>query len=154
MSFMPSGEPLICDCSSDEIERLHEIDRVCFPDYMAYSRTELHFFLRHPFSIGKMAVAAATICGFAIGRCRPGSLAHVITLDVIPEARRHGVGAMLMAALHEEFRKRDCTQVALEVAAGNSAAQRFYEALGYRRVKLLPGYYQGRQDAYHLEKLL
>jgi ribosomal-protein-alanine N-acetyltransferase len=37
--------------------------------------------------------------------------------------------------------------VALEVRADNQAAQLFYERLGYRVIRHLPGYYQGVEAA-------
>jgi ribosomal-protein-alanine N-acetyltransferase len=114
---------------------------------MAYSRAELLFFLKHSSSIARVAEITGRIVGFAVGQNGTGAAAHVVTLDVLPEARRRGVGTGLMNALHEEFRKRHASQVMLEVDAGNEAAQRFYHGLGYERMGLLPGYYKGRGDA-------
>ncbi len=80
--------------------------------------------------------------------------AHVTTLDVIPEARRHGVGSALMEVLHEEFRARGIIQVMLEVAVANEEAQGFYARLGYGRLGLLRHYYKAQSDAYRMSLLL
>lgn len=141
---------LIRDCRPEEIQRLHEIDSACFPDYMAYSRAELLFYLGHPAAISKAAELDGKVLGFAIGHIESGARAHVITLDVVPEARRHRVGTRLMEALHEQFRRRRAAQVVLEVDTGNEAAQRFYARLGYERRELLRGYYKARSDAYRM----
>jgi [ribosomal protein S18]-alanine N-acetyltransferase len=149
-----SDSTIIRDFRPEEIPRMHEIDRLCFPDYMAYSRAELIYFVKHAASITRIAECAGEIIGFAVGCCAPGSQAHIITLDVAPEARRRRVGTALMEALHEEFRKRGVVQVALEVATGNESAQRFYEKLGYELKKLLRGYYKNRSDAYQMVRQL
>jgi len=151
----PSSDSItIRDFRPEEIPRMHEIDLICFPDYMAYSRAELVFFLKHPAAITRIAERGGEIAGFAVGGREPGARAHIITLDVVPEARRCGIGAALMAALHEAFRERGVAQVVLEVATGNEGAQRFYVELGYERKNLLRGYYKNRSDAYQMMRQL
>jgi ribosomal protein S18 acetylase RimI-like enzyme len=59
------------------------------------------------------------------------SRVHVDQLAVAPQARRHGHGRALMAAVHERARAHGVSSVELGVRAFNSAALRFYEALGY-----------------------
>lgn len=156
MFIMQPGphQTLIRDVLFGEIERLHDIDQICFPAYMAYSRAELRYYLGHPSAIRKVAEIAGKIVGFAIGHIEPRKRAHVITLDVEPEARRRKVGSALMEALHEEFRGRGVVLVELEVDTANEAAQRFYARLGYERGELLPGYYKARGDACRMALLL
>jgi ribosomal-protein-alanine N-acetyltransferase len=148
------GEIGIRDYDRKDFQVLHEIDTACFPAYMAYSRVELLFFLRHPCSVSRVAEISGNIVGFAVGQNEPGAAAHVVTLDVVPEARRRGVGTGLMNALHEEFRKRRASQVMLEVDAGNETAQRFYLGLGYERKGLIPGSSKGRGDALVMARAL
>jgi ribosomal-protein-alanine N-acetyltransferase len=78
------------------------------------------------------------------------SSAHIITIDVIPEARRKGVGSALMVSLLAVFREQGMVRVRLEVDAGDAGAHRFYAGLGFVRGEFLPGYYQGRGDAYRM----
>lgn len=142
------------NCRPADLATLHAIDRICFPEDTAYSRAELAFFLGHPAAISRIAELEGKVLGFVIGRTEAGASAHVITLDVVPEARRHGVGSALMAALHAEFRARGITQVVLEVAVVNEEAQRFYARLGYSRVGRLRHYYKAEGDAYRMSLLL
>jgi ribosomal-protein-alanine N-acetyltransferase len=128
--------------------RLCEIDRICFPPSMAYSQAELRYYLAGRMAIGLVAGISLRIAGFAVGRMEGRGLAHVITLDVLPEARRRGVGTALMDALHAEFDLLGMKAVMLEVSTENSGAQRFYERLGYRTANLLRGYYSGTGDAW------
>lgn len=134
----------------EDFQRLLEIDRICFAPEIAYSRAELLFYLRHPDSMAKVAEIGSRIVGFAMGRMDTKEVAHVITLDVIPEARRRKVGSSLMSTIHEEFDRRGASMTFLEVGAANEGAQRFYETLGYRWVETLCGYYGDHGDAHRM----
>ncbi len=130
-----------------DLARLHEIDQVCFPRDIAYSRAELRFYLHHPGSVSHVADSAGHIVGFVVGIVRRDGTGHVITLDVIPEARRRGIGMSLISRLHREFIRREITRVVLEVGVDNVVARLFYEKLGYQYEGLIPGYYAGKTDA-------
>ena len=52
-------------------------------------------------------------------------------VGVIPAARRHGLGAQLMVAVHEQARERGMREVWLEVMLENDRALPLYEKLGY-----------------------
>ena len=58
-------------------------------------------------------------------------------VGVVVEARRRGVGRVLMEALHDEARARGLEVVRLEVIEDNHAAIRLYEQLGYELVREL-----------------
>jgi len=87
------------------------------------------------------------IAGFVTFHLERQGYGHVITLDVHPEARRHGLGTLLMNAVFERLRKVGAFMVVLEVAANNHAALAFYEKLGFARVRVLEGYYSRNVDA-------
>lgn len=81
--------------------------------------------------------------------------AEVLTVGVIPAARRHGIGARLLAMLLDEARRRDVTEAFLEVRVDNTAAQKMYERSRFVRVGLRRGYYDGgRVDAVVMRKQL
>jgi len=133
-----------------DIDQLHAIDRICFDESIAYSRAELLYYLRHPRAVGKVAERAASIVGFALGRIEEKLFGHVITLDVMPEARRCGIGAALLESLHADFRSAGLPVAVLEVDVANTGAQRFYQRWGYEQVETLRGYYNGGRDAYRM----
>lgn len=54
-------------------------------------------------------------------------------LYVAPAARRRGVAQRLLAAAAEFARSNGAASLSLTTATGNHAAQRLYEALGWRR---------------------
>ncbi len=81
--------------------------------------------------------------------------AEVLTVGVIPAARRHGIGARLLAMLLDEARRRDVTEAFLEVRVDNTAAQKLYERSRFVRVGVRRGYYDGgRVDAVVMRKQL
>jgi ribosomal protein S18 acetylase RimI-like enzyme len=59
--------------------------------------------------------------------------AHVRMLGVHPDARGHGVGRALMNAVVEEARRAGKRRLTLETTVAMRAAQRLYEAMGFRR---------------------
>jgi ribosomal-protein-alanine N-acetyltransferase len=134
--------------------RLHAIDELCFPAGIAYSKKELLSCILHPDSITRVAVLDNAIVGFAVGQTQSPEVGHVLTIDVVAEARRHKVGSLLMHALHEEFRQRRLRAVILEVSTENAGALKFYEIFKYRRLGRIHSYYANGQDAYQMMCLL
>jgi [ribosomal protein S18]-alanine N-acetyltransferase len=134
----------------DDLEQLVALDHSCFDPGIAYSRSELAFYVRRPGATTKIAEMEDRIVGFAVGKCDARGIAHVITLDIIAGARRQGIGTLLLRALHDEFVKRHARLSILEVSVENVGAIRFYEGMGYQRGELLPGYYDGRTDAHRM----
>ena len=60
-----------------------------------------------------------------------GAWAGVTSVDVAPAARRRGVGSAVMGALLRWAGEQGAASSYLQVRAGNSAALRLYDALGY-----------------------
>jgi ribosomal-protein-alanine acetyltransferase len=73
--------------------------------------------------------------------------AHLNLLAVQPGFQRHGIGRQLIDWLEASARTAGIFTIHLELRAGNDAARRFYEKLGYREVGRRPAYYDGREDA-------
>ncbi|MDP9094126.1 MAG: ribosomal protein S18-alanine N-acetyltransferase [Actinomycetota bacterium] len=74
--------------------------------------------------------------------------AEILTVGVIPAARRRGVARALVAELIAEARRREAGQAFLEVRVDNAAARALYLRAGFAEVGMRPGYYDsGRVDA-------
>ena len=81
--------------------------------------------------------------------------AEVLTVGVIPGARRQGIGARLLAMLLDEARRRDVTDAVLEVRVDNTAALKMYERSRFIWVGVRSGYYDGgRIDAVIMRRAL
>lgn len=72
--------------------------------------------------------------------------AHIVTLAVRPDARRQGVGQLLVLGALELAYAHDMSRVTLEVRASNDAARALYERCGFRRVGVRPRYYTDNQE--------
>jgi len=95
--------------------------------------------------------------GFALYRAVAGE-AELLTISVMPDARREGLGAGLLAACEEGAKIAGAERLFLEVAEGNAAARALYDRNGYRECGRRKGYYQrldgSRGDAVVMEKPL
>ncbi len=70
-----------------------------------------------------------------------GDECHVMTIATHPEWRRRLLGEWLLLDLLAEARLRAAAVCTLEVRAGNTAAIRLYEKLGFQEVGRRPSYY-------------
>jgi ribosomal-protein-alanine N-acetyltransferase len=77
-----------------------------------------------------------------------GQGAELLTIGVVPHARRRGLATDLLRALLAEARSRGAEECFLEVRHDNVAAIAFYERAGFTRLGVRRGYYdRGRVDA-------
>jgi ribosomal-protein-alanine N-acetyltransferase len=74
--------------------------------------------------------------------------AEILTVGVVPSARRRGIARGLLDALLDEAKARGAREAFLEVRIDNDAARKLYETAGFVEVGLRRGYYDaGRVDA-------
>lgn len=74
--------------------------------------------------------------------------AEIMTVGVVPAARRTGTGRRMLDVLLAEAVRRGAREAFLEVRADNEAARALYRTAGFAEVGLRRGYYAGgRVDA-------
>ncbi|MBI1740701.1 MAG: GNAT family N-acetyltransferase [Candidatus Koribacter versatilis] len=140
------------------------MDQICFDPQLAYSRPELAIYMRRPGSFTLVAESASAeavsngepqrqILGFIVAEARRRT-GHIITIDVLPEARRAGVGSGLLQAAEDQLRQAGAAIVELETAVDNAAAIQFYKRKDYFVEKTAPGYYSNQLDALVMRKEL
>ncbi len=93
----------------------------------------------------------------AFGFLRPGAglilaravadEAEVLTLGVVPAARREGLGTALLETAKAEAARRGARAMFLEVSTLNDAAHRLYFGVGFVEVGRRAGYYADGSDA-------
>ena len=125
-----------------DFDTLWRIDQACFDPQLAYSRPEMSFYMRRPGSFTLVAEAEAGILGFIVAEVRRRKSGHIITIDVVAEARRTGVGSAFSMPRRINCCGRARATVALETPVNNEAAIRFYKQKGYFVEKTgFTGYY-------------
>lgn len=72
--------------------------------------------------------------------------AHICTLGVHPNWRRHGAGELLLATMIRQATALNANVVTLEVRVSNMPAQRLYEKYGFRPVGVRKGYYSDNHE--------
>lgn len=150
------------------------MDQICFDPQLAYSRPELAIYMRRPGAFTLVAESpadetntdgtgtngtdtegrtSARIMGFIVAEARRLT-GHIITIDVLPETRRTGIGSALLQAAEDRLRQTGANTVELETAVDNAAAIQFYKRKDYFVERTVPGYYSNHLDALVMSKQL
>lgn len=137
-----------------DLEILVRIDSECFPAGISYSFEELASFVADRRSRTWVAVEQERTVGFLIAQQTSRQSAHIVTIDVIEDARRHGIGSVLMDTAEAWAASLGASNVALETAETNLVAQRFYERRKYLKVKKIARYYADGSAAWLMVKRL
>jgi ribosomal-protein-alanine N-acetyltransferase len=140
-----------------DLDALFTLDQQCFRPGIAYSRSDLRYYLAHPRSFSVVAEDDSTkaILGFIIADSyleHGRRIGHIITIDVAPSERRKGLGGRLMNAMLDRLTSVGTAILRLEVAVDNLDAQAFYRRLGFSQTGRIRGFYLGRLDALVMEK--
>jgi ribosomal-protein-alanine N-acetyltransferase len=96
-----------------------------------------------------VAERAGCIGGYGLLSIGAGE-AHVLNLCVAPQARRLGLGRLLLQRLLDDARQARAERVFLEVRPSNAEAVALYHATGFHLIARRPNYYparNGREDA-------
>lgn len=130
-----------------DVEPAHALEEQLFPD--AWSVETFWSELAHVPETRHYVVAEdeGELVGYA-GLASVGHQADVQTVAVAPTAQGRGIGRLLLDELLAEARRRDATEVLLEVRAENEPAIALYRRAGFERIGVRRGYYQpGGTDA-------
>lgn len=130
-----------------DVVAVHAIEQLAFPD-TAWSVETFWSELAGVPATRYYLVAEhqRQLVGYA-GLMAVGSEADVQTIAVAPDARRRGVGTLLLDALLDEAGRRGCSRVTLEVAAAGEDARRLYAQRGFEAIAHRSGYYGPGADA-------
>ena len=81
--------------------------------------------------------------------------AEILTVGVVPEARRRGLARLMLADLLAEAVRRGALEAFLEVRVDNETARALYRSEGFAEIGRRRGYYDaGRVDAVTMRKEL
>lgn len=133
---------------------LWRIDQECFVEGISYSKAELRHYMKRAGAFSLVFEDSQGIAAFLVAERSRRGLGHIITIDVLPRARRSGVGSKLLGTAESRFKEKGSEAVLLETAVDNDAAIRFYKRHGYSVLKTIPRYYLDSLDALLMGKRL
>ncbi|HEY4741156.1 MAG TPA: N-acetyltransferase [Candidatus Acidoferrales bacterium] len=148
-----TSTPLLRTFRPEDFETLYEIDQVCYPPEIAYSRRELRWYLRLPGAEGIIGERDAQIAGFLLS-ANWEQVGHIITIDVLEQFRRLGTGSALVRESEARLARQGVTKIEIETAVNNPAAIAFWNKHGYISHGILKNYYPGGLSAYAMIKSL
>lgn len=138
-------KPRIQAADAAHAETLASLHAACLEE--AWPAADIATLLRQP---GVFAALAADDppAGFMLWRAAADE-AEILSLGVLPAARRHGIATALLEAAVVSLLAAEVASLFLEVAEDNRAAIAFYQAHGFKEVGRRPRYYRraGGQDA-------
>ncbi len=127
---------------------LAELHRACFPED-PWDAAAIEQIIGLPGFFGLVGWAGAIAVGFALALYL-GTECEIVSLGVVPDRRRAGVGSALLDCVFSEARRWGAARVVLEVAVDNDAARALYAARGLTVIGRRRNYYRkagGMTDA-------
>lgn len=141
----------------EDLDALCALDEVCFAEPFRFSRRLMKHIVEARYARTLVAEESGALAGFVIVHAEHWDeelVAYIMTLDVSPEHRRHGLAAELMQRAEDASREVSADALALHVWAENAGAVRFYERIGYQRAGIVEGFYGEAGDAWLYRKPL
>jgi ribosomal-protein-alanine N-acetyltransferase len=122
------------------------IEDACFGED-AYDRNLFAEFFHKCGDLFLVAARGKRICGYIVACKRGGTRgAEVVSIAVLPSCREKGVASALMAGTLRRLRRRGVARLSLVVRASNRPALAFYAKYLFRRVRVVPRYYEDGED--------
>jgi [ribosomal protein S18]-alanine N-acetyltransferase len=143
----PPARPL--PATAAEAAALAVLHAAAFPAPAAWGSDAITLLLAMPGGFGLWLPEQ----GFVLARAIAGE-AEILTLAVVPAARRQHVGSTLLDAAMAQAEARGARAMLLEVAAGNAAALALYHRLGFAQTGRRRRYYSDGADALVLRRTL
>lgn len=134
--------------TQDDLATLASLHASCFAQ--GWTAQSIGRLVATPGSFALLAEAGGTACGFVIVRVAADE-AEILSIGVVPRARRLGTGRRLVSAGAEKALNMGAVRLFLEVASENEAARGLYAAAGFGETGLRRAYYRepggGTDDA-------
>ncbi len=147
-TYLERRLPVLRNARFSDVPQLARLDRICFDEH-AYSPELMMRFLELDLPCVVAEQEGGSMVGFAMVMPEPDERTCVlVTLDVLPEHRRRGLGTRMVAwcarVMLDSYPQTELMW--LTVGSRNEGARAFYGRLGFRVVDAIEGYY-GDDDA-------
>jgi len=139
-----------------DLSSVIEINRVCLPEnYSPYFFMEVYKSCPEAFIVAEMAgkIVGYIMCRVEFGfsdtrRFRMARKGHIVSVAVLPEFRRQGLGKELVQGALRALASSGSEECFLEVRTVNNEAVALYRQLTFDVVRTIPHYYHDGADAY------
>lgn len=139
-----------------DLEKVIEINRRCLPEnYMPNFFLEIYRNCPRAFLIAEVdgQIVGYIMCRLEYGlsefnRFKIVRKGHIVSLAVLPEYRRIGIGFTLLRKALAELAEMHVSECYLEVRVSNLPGIGLYTKMGFKIVKRAPLYYHDGADAY------
>ena len=133
-----------------------EINRTCLPEnYPPYFFLDIHTNYPKTFLVAEIEdrLAGYILCRIELGaselhKMKVARKGHVVSVAVLPQYRRRGVGKSLMIASMNAMLGYEASESYLEVRVSNQPAVNLYKELGFITARKIPEYYNDGEAAY------
>jgi ribosomal-protein-alanine N-acetyltransferase len=135
---------------------------VCLPEnYTDFFFIDLHQRFPETFIVAEDngEVVGYIMCRMELGLSNFGfkglvKKGHIVSVAVLPQYRRKGIGEALVSKAMEGMRLYNAKQCFLEVRVTNTQAISLYKKLGFQVTRTIHGYYADGEDAYLMSREL
>jgi len=146
----------------NDLEAVVHLNQVCLPEnYTDIFFVDLYRRCPETFVVAEESegVVGYIMCRIEVGLSNLGlgglvKKGHVVSVAVIPEHRRKGIGEALVAKAMEGMRLYGAKQCYLEVRVTNEEAISLYKKLGFEVTRTIHGYYADGEDSFVMSKKL
>jgi len=139
-----------------DLDAVVNINRICLPEnYAPYFFLDTYHTLPETFVV---AESQAQVVGYIMCRVEHGfsdmrklhfaKKGHIISVAVMPEFRRIGVGYSLVQRILSALASMQADECYLEVRVSNNAAIELYRRIGFDIARTIPRYYYDGSDAH------
>jgi ribosomal-protein-alanine N-acetyltransferase len=146
----------------NDLGSVTHINQVCLPEnYTDFFFVDLYRRWPETFLVAEEngEIVGYIMCRIEVGLSQfvlPGLVrkGHVVSVAVLPEHRRMGVGGALVTKAMEGMQRYGAKQCYLEVRVTNEEAIGLYKKLGLEVTRTIHGYYADGESAYVMSKKL
>ena len=148
--------------TQNDLRSVVHINSVCLPEnYTDYFFIDLYQRFPETFIVAEEngEVAGYIMCRVELGLSNFGfsgviKKGHIVSVAVLPQYRRKGIGQALITEAMEGMRLHNAKQCFLEVRITNTPAIDLYKKLGFEVTRTIHGYYADGEDAYVMSRKL
>jgi ribosomal-protein-alanine N-acetyltransferase len=140
----------------EDLAEVVEINRTCLPEnYPPYFFLDIYTNYPKTFLVAEVEnrLAGYILCRIEFGtselhKMKVAKKGHVVSIAVLPQYRRRGIGKLLMIASMKAMLGYEALESYLEVRESNQPAINLYNELGFVIARKIPEYYNDGEAAY------